>query len=170
MLWNQSAPTKGCSGQSGMRNPWDTWRGHPRWENTACYNIWTASARVTQQGIPVPAQIDLRVVVARVNFVYWNQLAMSREGFEETARSNVSFEDQILALGFLHIVTHLQSRGSRAKNKVLIVGNASFAFFFITFLLFFIMLYLHSLIIFNFSNRSFINETFFWAQVPSIRG
>jgi hypothetical protein len=73
---------------------------------------------VAQQGVPIPPQRELGVVVAGVRLVDRDHAAMPWEGLEEPAGSVAGLEDQVVPARTLEEVAELQAGRARAYDEV----------------------------------------------------
>ena len=85
---------------------------------------------VAQQRVPIPAQVDLRVFVAGVNFIVRDQLPVSRKSFEESAGGVARLQYQVVPPRPLEKVAELQTRRACADDDVTMVYGRSVAFVF----------------------------------------
>src|SRR5215831_1977331 len=76
-------------------------------------------ALVAQQGIPIPAQVTLEVIVSSVDLVDGDELSVARKCQKECTGTASPLDDEIITSCFLQKVSYLQPCWPRAQHKVL---------------------------------------------------
>src|SRR6185436_1591237 len=75
-------------------------------------------AVVGEERVPIPAQVDLRVVISGVDLVGGDQRAVPRKLPEEVVRSLTGFQDEIAPAGRGEVMAELQPGRSAPEDEV----------------------------------------------------